>query len=188
MEDQKKSNQKMILIAAIVAVIVIVALVAVLLLNNGGGGGGGDTTLNWDPSVGDYLEYTVSGFMAMTMRQTVISETATTYTINQTATVMGQTSYQELIVDKATAFSGTYDPQAPPAGWTVNHIGTQSLSTNWGQKACDKWTMTGTSEGQSFTVAIWLKGGVMMKSEVVVPDFTMTMILTGTNVSAIINS
>jgi preprotein translocase subunit SecG len=189
--EGQKSNQKRIILAVILAAVIVVVVVAVLLLNGGGSGnnnsnGTGSTTLNWTPSAGDYLEYTSTGFMDVTTRQTIISETATTYTINQSTTVLGQASYQISTVNKSSAFSGQYDPQSPPSGWTSDHAGTETISTKWGQKACDKWTMAGTSEGTSGSVTMWLRGGVLMKEIVTAGGSTLlTMTLSDTNVSAI---
>jgi hypothetical protein len=191
--EGQKYNQKRIILAVVLAAIIVVAVVAVLLLNGGNSGNkndnaGGSTTLNWNPSVGDYLEYSITGFMDMTMRQTVVSATATTYTINQTTIAMGMTSYKESTVNKSTAFSGQYDPQSPPSGWTADHSGTDTISTNWGQKVYDKWTLAGSSEGTNGTVTMWLRGGVLVKEVVTAGGSTMmTMTLSDTNVSAIKN-
>lgn len=188
----KKGMSKMLIVGIVVAIIAIVAIAgAIALMNNNGSPGsnnnGSSTSLNWTPKVGDYIEYTSTGLADMTMRKTIVSETATTYTINVTTTMMGMTNSQQTTVNKTAAFTGDYNPQSPPSGWASKHMGTDTLSTNWGSKVCDKWTATGSSDGQSGTVTMWIKGGVLMKEEVVTGSGTMTLTLTGTNVSALIN-
>ena len=134
------------------------------------------------------MEYTTSaGEIQMTTRMTVKSVTETTITMNITVTYPGMPPvYQESTIPKNQTMGGSLDLNNPPSGTDVTKVGTETISTEWGSRSADHYTIT--VSGSSGTIEIWVRSGIALKAQSTVMDQTMTVTLTDTNISQITNA
>jgi hypothetical protein len=149
---------------------------------------GGDGS--WIPKAGDFLEYTTSvGEMQMPMRMTVKSVTETTITMNITVTYPGVPPYySESTIPRNQTMGWTYDLSNLPSNYDVTNVGTETLSTKWGSRSADHYTVTDTSSVTPMTIDIWIRSGIAMKIQTTYMAQTMTVTLTDTNISQITNA
>lgn len=159
-----------------------VILAAVLLAGCLGGGGG-----TWIPKAGDFLEYTTGlGETQMTTRMTVKSITETTITMNLSlAYGSNPPYYSESTIPRNQTMGWTYDLSNLPSNYDVTKVGTETLSTKWGSRSADHYTVTDTSSVTPMTIDIWIRSGIAMKIQTSYMAQTMTMTLSDTNISQI---
>ena len=160
-----------------------VILAAVLVSGCLGGGGGA-----WVPKVGDFLEYSSSGFMGMnvTTRWEIKSVTDDNMTVNITVSVQGiPPVHQEQTVPKGDLFGQGFDINNPPAGTNVTKVGTEQVSTKWGSRSADHYTLT--YQGNPSTTDIWIRSGIILKTQTTAMNQTIIVTLTDTNISQIVN-
>jgi hypothetical protein len=138
----------------------------------------------WDPKVGDFLEYSISdGVNQGTEKLSVISVTATSFTLNMTTTVPGLPPiYWEVTMLKNQTLG--YDLNHPLSGDTVTKIGTETISTKWGERSVDHYRITYEEPlGNPHTYDLWARDGVLMK----MVHVNMYRLLIDTNIPQIIN-
>ena len=139
----------------------------------------------WDPKVGDFLEYSISdGVNQGTERWSVTSVTATNFTLNITTTVPGQPpNYWEVTMLKNQTLG--YDLNHPLSGDTVTKIGTETISTKWGERSVDHYRIAYEEPlGNPHTYDLWARDGVLMK----MVDINISRLLIDTNIPQVINS
>lgn len=166
-----------------VSVFAAVILIAVVLSGCLGGGGGA-----WVPKVGDFLEYSSSGLMGLnaTTRWEIKSVTDDNMTVNITLSVQGMPSaHQEQTVPKDDLFGQGFDINNPPAGINVTKVGTEQLSTKWGLRSAVHYIAT--YQGNPSITDIWIRSGIVLRTQIAAMNQTMTVILTDTNISQIVN-
>jgi hypothetical protein len=118
---------------------------------------------------------------------TVKSVTETTITLNVTATYPGMPpTYQESTIPKNETMGWNLDINNPPAGTSVVKVGTESISTKWGSRSADHYTIT--MSGGSGTVDLWIRSGIALKAQSTYMDQTVTVTLTDTNISQVTNA
>jgi hypothetical protein len=94
--------------------------------------------------------------------------------------------YQESTIPKNQTMGYGLDLDNPPSGTSVIKVGTESISTNWGSRSADHYTIT--VSGSLGTIEIWVRSGIALKAQSTVMDQTMTVTLTDTNISQITNA
>lgn len=134
------------------------------------------------------MEYTTSaGEIQMTSRMTVKSVTETTITMNITMTYPGMPPvYQESTIPKNQTIGGSLDLDNPPSGTSVVKVGTETISTKWGSRSADHYTIT--VSGSSGTIEMWIRSGIALKAQSTIMGQSMTVTLTDTNISQITNA
>ncbi|MCX6651946.1 MAG: hypothetical protein NT137_01115 [Methanomassiliicoccales archaeon] len=132
---------------------------------------GGGTGLQ----VGQFTNYTLSatiqnttgtyegtGFMKMLVKS--VNSTNVTYNISTSMTMSGYTnSYSYDSVANLTTGFGGIDVNNPGPGMTLTPNGTESLSTPWGNKLCQKYDYSASS----WTGNYWIYNNVLMKMSMV---------------------
>jgi hypothetical protein len=152
----------------------------VLLAGCLGGGGGG----SWIPKAGDFLEYTTG--LGVT-RMTVKNVTETTITMNVSLTYGGSGPYySESTIPRNLTMGWTYDLSNLPSNFNVTKVGTETLSTKWGSRSADHYTVT--MSGSPGTIDMWIRSGIALKVQTTVLGQSMTVTLTDTNISQITNA
>jgi hypothetical protein len=179
-----KNKRMMIAVVIVVVVVVVIAALAIVLLSNGNATNPSGT---WDPQVGQYIDYSMKmgGASYATIHMVVKSMTSTTITWNETATIMGSTTSHDMTVEKGQAAGATLDLSSLPAGYSGGLQGKAVVSTNWGNRNCDHYHITYNSGDTSGTMDMYLYGNVLLKMDVSGSGTSMSMTLTGTNVSLV---
>lgn len=158
---------------------------------------GGGTGLQ----VGQFTNYTIAfsqqndtgtyegtGFMKMLVKS--VNSTSVTYNFTMSMTMEGHTnSYSYDQVANFTTGFGGFDVNDPGSGITLTLNGTESLSTPWGAKLCQKYDYSASSVTGNY----WIYYDVLMKMHVVSVygggEFsytsTMTYTLADTNLQSV---
>ena len=155
--------------------------------------------------VGQFVNYTIN--MTMTqdnvtyysdsfIRSTVIAINATSVTYNVTMGTYIMSSwyiyYNETVVDLTSTFFGFggSDTEFQDDSITMNLVGTESLSTPWGSKSCQKYSIviSGDASGSGY---MWIfNDNILLKYEYSTSsaeqgDMSMVFTLTDTNLSSV---
>lgn len=173
----KKSKTPIIL--AVVAIIVVVALVAVYFAMPSLSGSDDKLQLK----DGDFIEYNITGTASILS----LAGTARLDITNVTST-----GYDAVITITGIPGSGTSnehynfsDDSAVPSDYGVKQ-GTEKISTPWGLKTVDKYVeINGTT---TKTTYVGSEIQLPYRVDQVGDGFTLSMVLTGTNIDAIKNA
>jgi hypothetical protein len=171
----------------VLSIVGAVILAAVLFAGClGGDGGNGET---WIPTAGDFVEYeTATGEIQITTRIEIRDVTSTNMTMNTTTTMPGYPPfYSETTVPINQTFGFEIDINNPPEGWLVDSLGTDNISTNWGNKTANHYQVSLSDEYGSWSGDIYVFKGVLLKMVVVHAESTLTMTLVDTNLEEITN-
>ena len=161
---------------------------------------GGGTGIQVGQFTNYTLQYTITnntGIYESTgyYRYDAIAVTATnvTYSFTQSMTTNGQTynySY-ETTYNLTTGFGGM-DLNNAGSGVTITAIGSESLSTAWGSKSCQKYAYNYSSESGYGDGYLWVHDNVFMKYDVTMnsaymgyTSVHMVLILTDTNLPSV---
>ncbi len=178
-----KKPKTLIYVAVAVAAIIVVAVIAVVAL----GGGGTQSTNTYSPKAGDYIHYKMDmsggGFTTTSwMNVTIKSVASDSMVVNTTITSLGLGEISnETTVPLNKTMVPTYDPNNPPEGTTVTKVGSESISTKWGNKVCDHYKFS----AEGVTTDVWTAGGMFIKAQAGQSGTTVTVTIDDTNISAI---
>ncbi len=177
----KKPKMLLYAVIAVVAVIVVAAIAVVAL------GGGSNSISTYSPKAGDYIHYkmdmSAGGFATTTwMNITIKSVSSDSMVVNTTTSGFGLGEISsETTVPLNKTMMPTYDPSNPPEGTTVTKVGSETISTKWGNKLCDHYKFS----VEGMTSDVWIAGGMLIKVQASQSGTTVTVIIDDTNISAI---
>jgi hypothetical protein len=118
---------------------------------------------------------------------TVKSVTETTITMNVSLTYGGGVPYySESTIPRNLTMGWTYDLSNLPSNFNVTKVGTETITTKWGSRSVDHYTIT--ISGSTGTIDMWIRSGIAMKIQTTIMNQSMTVTLTDTNISQITNA